>query len=135
MKNTLENFQALLLDEIKSFNEMQLIRLNNAYAGEIQNNYDNAIFENDCENLELLFECKDAYYILCSGFYGDYKPGDNFITLNGYGNLESFNLMTIDKLCELPQTMVIDIVENFEYFSDLFSDEAFEIYREIDYNF
>lgn len=135
MKNTLENLQAILLDEIKSFNDSQLISLNNAYAGEIQNNWDNAIYENDLENLELLFECKDAYYILCRGFYGDYRPNDNFMTLDGYGNLQSFEFMDIEKLCELPQTMVIDIVDNWEYFSDLFSDEANEIYREIDFNF
>jgi hypothetical protein len=132
MKNIL-NFKSLLLSKIKDFSENQLIELNNTFASEIQNNWDSAIYENDPENLELLFECKDAYYIISRAVYGDYRPMDNYFTLDGYGNLQSFNVVTFNSLCENPEYMLNDILDNWKYFEHLFSNELNEIYQEIEF--
>lgn len=129
----LQNLQAILLDEIKHMSEDLLIELNNIYSSEIQNNFDANIWINDPENLDLLFSGHDSYYIICRAVYGDYKPMDNYFVLDGYGNLKSFNYVRYNYLCEIPEVMVNDIIENFRLFDSIFSDYANEIYSEIEF--
>ena len=128
----LQSLQLILLDEINNLNEDLLIELNNIYCTEIQNNSDAYIWVNDPENLDLLFSGHDSYYIICRAVYGDYKPMDNYFTLDGYGNLKSFNTIRPNYLCEAPYVMVNDIVENFKLFDSIFSDYANDIYSNLE---
>lgn len=132
MKN-MQNLKSLLLSEIKEFSENELIDLNNTFASEIQNNWDNAIWENDPFTLSELFQDKDPYYIICRAVYGDYRCNDKYISLDGYGNLQSFNIVNFNALCENPEYMLNDILDNWQYFQHLFSTELNDVYQEIEF--
>jgi hypothetical protein len=129
----IQNFKSLLLSEIKEFSENQLIDLNNTFAYEIQNNNDNVIWENDSFTLSELFQDEDPFYIISRAIYGDYRPLDNYFILDGYGNLQSFNVVDFNALCENPEYMLNDILDNWQYFEHLFSTELNDIYQEIEF--
>ena len=102
---------------INAINEMdcdELVQLNNEYCESI-NGMDSYIYQNDEDFLETYFNTKtDLARAIC---YGDFRFMDQYVTFNGYGNLESFQYMDIEKLCELVPTMAEYIAENSQDFS------------------
>jgi hypothetical protein len=108
----------------ENFNSNQLLELNNAYCEAI-NNMDNQIFSNDEDFFEMFFpNAGDGLRVAQAVFYGDYKYSHDYVMFDGYGNLQSYDYISAKELCELPETMVEYIAENFNEFShlDLFSD-------------
>jgi hypothetical protein len=115
MANTIT--QTVVNQVIKAINEMdctELVMLNNEYCESI-NGMDSMIYSNDDNFLEDYFNSKSDLARAIT--YGDYRYMDNWVTFNGYGNLESFNYMDTDKLCELVEVMAEYIVETFQDFS------------------
>jgi hypothetical protein len=115
MANTIT--QTVVNQVIKAINEMdctELVMLNNEYCESI-NGMDSMIYSNDDNFLEDYFNSKSDLARAIS--YGDYRYMDNWVTFNGYGNLESFNYMDTDKLCELVEVMAEYIVDTFQDFS------------------
>jgi len=121
----MENLKKQIATEIDAMSQSDLITLNNIFAREIQGNYDNEIFNNDEEFFYTFFENSVISAVQCV-CYGDYRYSDNYVKFNGYGNLESFNYMSNKWLCELPETMAEDIINKFEEFEYLFSNELSE---------
>jgi hypothetical protein len=121
----MENLKKQIVTEIDAMSQSDLITLNNIFAREIQGNYDNEIFNNDEEFFYTFFENSVISAVQCV-CYGDYRYSDNYVKFNGYGNLESFNYMSHSQLCELPETMAEDIINKFEEFEYLFSNELSE---------
>jgi len=124
----MENLKTQLLNAInkadENFNSNQLLELNNAYCEAI-NNMDNQIFSNDNDFFEMFFpNAGDGLRVAQAVFYGDYKYSHDYVMFDGYGNLQSYDYISAKELCELPETMVEYIAENFNEFShlDLFSD-------------
>lgn len=106
-----------ILDSINSMNENELVELNNRYCQEI-NDYDNEVYCNDEDFFNMLGW--DGLRVAQSICYGDYNYSHNWVTFDGYGNLQSYYHFNIDKLVEYPETMAEYIAENFEQFEDLF---------------
>ena len=120
----MENLKKQIVNEINEMSQSDLITLNNIYAREVQFSQDE-IFENDEEFFNIFFENNVISAVQCV-FYGDYRYSDNLVKFNGYGNLESFNYMSQNNLCELPETMAEDIINKFNEFEYLFSNELTE---------
>ena len=120
----MENLKKQIVNEINEMSQSDLITLNNIYAREVQFSQDE-IFENDEEFFNIFFENNVISAVQCV-CYGDYRYSDNLVKFNGYGNLESFNYMSQNYLCELPETMAEDIINKFEEFEYLFSNELSE---------
>jgi anaerobic ribonucleoside-triphosphate reductase len=106
-------------EAIENMTEGQLIELNNRYCQEF-GYQDNEIYENDEEFFNMFFEGKPME-VARATFYGDYNFGHDYVIFNGYGNLETFNTMTVDRLVDSMETMAEQIDERFEEFSDLFN--------------
>jgi hypothetical protein len=124
MGNTIT--QTVVNQVIKAINEMDctdLVMLNNEYCESI-NGMDSFIYSNDDNFLEDYFNTKSD--LARAIFYGDYRYMDNWVTFNGYGNLESFNYMDTDKLCERVEVMAEYIVDTFQDFSQ-FDDIDFHL--------
>lgn len=121
----MENLKKQIVNEINEMSQSDLITLNNIYASEVLGNYDNQIFNNDEEFFYTFFENSVISAVQCV-CYGDFRYSDNYVKFNGYGNLESFNYMSQNNLCELPETMAEDIINEFEYFEYLFSNKLCE---------
>jgi hypothetical protein len=128
----MENLKKQIVNEINLMSNSDLIILNNLYANEVQGNFDNEIFNNDEEFFYTFFENSVISAIQCVS-YGDYRYNDNFVKFNGYGNLESFNYMSHAQLCELPETMAEDIINKFEEFEYLFSNELCELINQYEF--
>jgi len=128
----MENLKKQIVNEINLMSHSDLISLNNIYAREIQGNFDNEIWDNDEEFFYTFFENSVISAIQCVS-YGDYRYSDNYVKFNGYGNLESFNYMSHAQLCELPETMAEDIINNFIEFSYMFSSELEALINEYEF--
>lgn len=128
----MENLKKQIVSEINAMSQNDLINLNNTFASEVQSNYDNQIFNNDEEFFYTFFDNRVISAVQCV-CYGNYRYSDNLVKFNGYGNLESFNYMSQNDLCELPETMAEDIINEFEYFIYLFSNELCEQIKQYEF--
>jgi len=103
---------------INQMSEHELVILNNEYCDSI-NGTDSHIFYNDEEFFETFFI--DSPMKLAQAIcFGDYQYYHEYIKFNGYGNLETFQRMSTDQLCECVPTMAEYISENFNDFYNLF---------------
>jgi hypothetical protein len=128
----MENLKKQIVSEINAMSQSDLINLNNIYAREIQGNFDNEIWDNDEDFFNSFFE-NDVMGVVRAISYGDFRFMDNFVKFDGYGNLESFNFFDINDLCELPETMAVDIINNFIEFSYMFSSELEALINEYEF--
>ena len=128
----MENLKKQIVSEINAMSQSDLINLNNIYAREIQGNFDNEIWDNDEDFFNSFFE-NDVMGVVRAISYGDFRFMDNFVKFDGYGNLESFNFFDINDLCELPETMAEDIINNFIEFSYMFSSELEALINEYEF--
>lgn len=110
---------------VNVINEMdctELVQLNNEYCEAI-NGMDSAIYSNDDDFLEDYFNSKADLARAIT--YGDFRYMDNWVRFDGYGNLESFNYMSKNQLCELMEVIAEYICENPSDFTQ---------FDEIDFN-
>lgn len=108
-----------IIEIINSMDNYELVTLNNEYC-QSADYYDSEIFEND-EDFFTTFFANDTLKAIQATQFGDYRYHDNWVTFNGYGNLNSFNAVE-DNLCELVPTMAEYIAENptdFSQFDDI----------------
>ena len=84
-----------LISIIDGLEESELLDVYNEYCDETDG-FDGAIYWNDEEELDMVFNGQSPYYVLCRAYYGEYRLGDRFFTFNGYGNLRSFNSLDDD---------------------------------------
>lgn len=119
--NNKETLIELILSEINDMNENDLVQLNNSYCDSI-NAPDSIIYSNDEEFFEMLNW--SGLRVAQATFYGDYNYSHDWVTFDGYGNLQSYATITKDLLVDLPKTMAEYIAENYEDFSDLFSSDV-----------
>ncbi len=103
-----------VINLINEMDSSELVQLNNEYC-QSANYYDSEIYEND-EDFFATFFANDTLRAIQATQFGDYRYHDNWVSFNGYGNLNSFNAV-IDNLCELIPTMADYIIENYEDFS------------------
>jgi hypothetical protein len=122
MTNTTTQTIEQIINLINEMDNSELVQLNNEYCQSAQI-YDSEIFENDDDFFETFFGNQTLKAIQATQ-YGDYRYHDNWVTFNGYANLDSFNAV-IDNLCELIPTMAEYIVYNYADFSQ---------FDEIDFN-
>jgi hypothetical protein len=107
-----------IIDAINAMDENELVYLNNAYCHAI-NAPDSEIFGNDEDFFDTFFSSSPMRLAqaIC---YGNYHYYDQYVFFNGYGNLETFQNMTTDQLCELVPTMAEYIAENIHEFYNIF---------------
>lgn len=105
-----------IISKIKQFSPSELIALNNQYCEDI--NSDDYIYENDEEFFETFFT--KPIEAVRSAHFGDYRFNDELVQFDGYGNLESFNLMTIDKLPDFIENVADVVINNFDNYKFLF---------------
>ena len=108
-----------IIDSINAMDANELIQLNNEYCMSI-NAPDSEIYTND-EDFFITFFSDSPMRLAQAICYGNYHYYDQYVLFNGYGNLDSFQNMTTDQLCELVPTMAEYIAENFYEFEYLFS--------------
>jgi hypothetical protein len=103
-----------IIELINDMDNNELVMLNNEYC-QSANYSDSEIFENDEDFFQVFFD-NDTLRAIQATQFGDYRYHDNWVTFNGYGNLDSFNNV-IDNLCELIPTMAEYIFDTFQDFS------------------
>lgn len=108
-----------IIESINTMDQNELVQLNNEYCQHI-NDYDSEIHFNDEDFFNTFYENK-PFEVARAIFYGDYNFSHDYVIFNGYGNLETFGYMTIDKLTECIETMSEYIEENFNDFEYLFN--------------
>lgn len=123
-----EKLISLILSEINEFNEANLIELNNLYCDSIHA-HDNLVFSNDEEFFEMLDW--SGLRVAQAVFYGNYNYSHAWVTLDGYGNLQSYHYFTTDELVELPKVMSEYIADNYNDFQHLFSSEVDQLAYEL----
>ena len=86
--------------------------------------------ENDEEFFELFYSGMNGLEIARAIYYGDYNYNDDYVRINGYGNLESY---TEDEMIEKMKDSIDEIVKNLieEHDGYLYlSDDIKEIFEE-----
>jgi hypothetical protein len=111
--------KAEILEIIENMTSSELIDLNNTYC-QSANYCDSEIYSNDEETLQMFFG-NNILWAIQATQYGKYNYHHNWIKFNGYGNLDSFDRMTTEELCEFPETIAEYIVENEQDFTHLFN--------------
>lgn len=109
MENLTKNKIEAIINVINEMDCNELVQLNNEYCEAI-NSMDSFIYSNDDDFLEDYFKTKAELAKAIT--YGDFRYMDNWVTFNGYGNLESFQYIDTDKLCELVAVIAEYIEEN-----------------------
>jgi hypothetical protein len=117
-KTATEIIVSNIIETINAMDENELVQLNNEYCQAI-NATDSEIFGNDEDFFDMFFpNCPMRLaQAIC---YGDYHYYHEYVRFNGYGNLETFQNMTTDQLCELVPTMAEYIAENIHEFYNIF---------------
>lgn len=101
-----------LIDLIQEMNKPDAISLHNDYCYETSN-FDDEIF--DIDRLEEICDGRDAWWLACRIFYGDFNPNYDYLKFNGYGNLQS--IATYNVLDYIDESEIADyIIENDEDF-------------------
>ena len=88
-----EELRDELISIIDGLEESELLDVYNEYCDET-NGYDDTVYWNDEEELDMVFNEQSPYYVLCRAYYGEYRLGDRFFKFDGYGNLRSFNVLS-----------------------------------------
>lgn len=86
-------------------------------------------WQNDEEFFELFYSGMNGLEIARAIYYGDYRYNDDYVRINGYGNLESY---TEDEIIEKMKDSIDVIIENLiEQRDNLdLSDDIEEIFEE-----
>lgn len=108
-----------VIEQLEEMNDTDLVEVHNTCCM-IVNDNDGIIQYNDLEGLQMLLGDGEGYLsIACRVFYGSYNPNHEYVKLDGYANLDSFDDPT-DHICN--SDMIDTIMENleeFEYLLDL----------------
>lgn len=116
MKATVKN---KIIDLINNMNQHELVELNNLYC-QSADIYDSEIFSNDEEFFNMFYpNAGDGLKVAQAVFYGDYNYSHDWVTFNGYGNLQSYSHINTDNICELVETIAEYIEENPNDFDNL----------------
>jgi hypothetical protein len=76
-----------IIDQINEMSESNLIQLNNIYCRE--NSFGDEVWDNDDEFFNIFFP--NSHEALQRCHFGNYKWNENYVKINDYGNVESFN--------------------------------------------
>lgn len=105
----------LIIKQLIDMDGADLAEVHNTYCMIIKD-YDSKIYYNDEDNIIMLVgDC--PYNALQRAFYGDYNPNHDYVKLDGYANLKSFD----DPTEHISKSDMLDtIMDNLEEFEDLF---------------
>lgn len=110
----------LILEVLEGLTDSELLNVHREYLNET-NGYDDEIYTLD--DLDMIAEGQDAYWLLCRAFYGDFNPTADYFKFNGYGNIQS--------IFSYELSSYIDMEDIAEYCVDndkaLYNDEIQEI--------
>ena len=110
----------LILEVLEGLTDSELLSVHREYLNET-NGYDDEIYTLD--DLDMIAEGQDAYWLLCRAFYGDFNPTADYFKFNGYGNIQS--------IFSYELSSYIDMEDIAEYCVDndkaLYNDEIQEI--------
>ena len=110
----------LILEVLEGLTDGELLNVHREYLNET-NGYDDEIYTID--DLDMIAEGQDAYWLLCRAFYGDFNPTADYFKFNGYGNIQS--------IFSYELSSYIDMEDIAEYCIDnnksLYNDEIQEI--------
>lgn len=107
-----------IIAEINAMTETELVELNNVYC-DSASYPDNHIYSNDEEFFDMLGW--SGLRVAQAVFYGEYNYSHDWVTFDGYGNLQSYKTITTNNLVDLVQTMAEYIADNSEDFQFLFN--------------
>ena len=113
-----EKFINAIIEEINCFDNDQMVQLNNEYCDQ-QNCPDDQIYSNDANFFADVYG-GDVMEAVRAVSYGDYNYSHDWVKLNGYGNLESMNVIDEDDLCESIDTIAEEVADNFHNYDHLF---------------
>jgi hypothetical protein len=113
-----EKFIKAIIEEINCFDNDQMVQLNNEYCDQ-QNYPDDQIYSNDANFFADVYG-GDVMEAVRAVSYGDYNYSHDYVKLNGYGNLESMNVIDEDDLCESIDTIAEEVADNFRNYDHLF---------------
>ena len=115
----METIKNQIIELINNMDQNELVQLNNLYC-QSADIYDSEVFSNDEEFFAMFYPNEgDGLKVAQAVCYGDYNYSHDWVTFNGYGNLQSYGYFTTDNLCELVSTIAEYIEENADDFSDL----------------
>lgn len=113
-----EKFIKAIIEEIGTFDNDQMVELNNTYADE--NGYnDDRIYDNGEEFFENNFDGNIMEAVRAVS-YGDYHYTHNYVKYNGYGNLVTMDNVGEDDLCESVDTIAEDVADNYHKYDHIF---------------
>ena len=116
-----------IIAEINEMNESDLIELNNVYC-DFCDYADSHIYTNDEDFFNNLGW--SGLRVAQAVFFGDYNYSHNWVSFNGYGNLQTYGYFTTDNLIESVENMAHNICDNFNDFEQFFSADIFNLINE-----
>lgn len=88
MKTYIYDNKEAVIEYLENLSDSELVQAHNTYCQNAGYG-DNEIFDNDEEFFETHFS--KAHDAIRAAFYGEYEYGHDYVTFNGYANLDSFN--------------------------------------------
>lgn len=115
--------ETLSLDQIKdvlvTMETAELIEVNNIFC-DLMHYHDDVIYNHD-EDFYSMFFGGNPMESARAAYYGEYNYHHEYVRFNGYGNLETFDYMTVNNLPDILDNICECINDNFDQFEHLFN--------------
>lgn len=104
-----------ILECLENMEANELIHIHNEYC-EIVNAHDDYIYSMD--DLDMLCEGQDAFWIACRAVFGDFNASDDYIKFDGYGNFQTMNDYSARRYIDIDDIADYIVRENDSLYND-----------------
>ena len=109
------NKKELIVEVLEGLTDSELLSIGNEYRSEV-NGFDDGIYT--IEDLDMVVEGQDAYWLACRIYYGDFRPTADYFKIDGYGNLKSIESHELSDYIEVEEIAEYCVNNNNAFYND-----------------
>lgn len=109
------NKKELIVELLENMNDVELLSVHKEYISEI-NCFDDEIYTLD--DLDMIAEGQDAYWLLCRAYFGDFNPTVDYFKFNGYGNFQSIYSYELSEYIDFKEIAEYCVENDNDFYND-----------------
>lgn len=109
------NKKELIAEVLEGLTDSELLSIGNEYKSKV-NAFDDEIYT--IEDLDMVVEGQDAYWLACRICYGDFRPTADYFKFDGYGNLKSIESYELSDYIEVDEIAQYCVDNNHAFYND-----------------
>lgn len=109
------NKKELIVELLENMNDVELLSVHREYINKTSR-FDDEIYTLD--DLDMIAEGEDAYWLLCRAYYGDFDPTADYFKFNGYGNLQSIYSYELSEYIDFKEIAEYCVENDNDFYND-----------------